>query len=267
MLLIADRAGFVVWEEIALYHFTPRTFIEAMDRGIPQQMLREMALRDMNRPSVGFHGLANESTGLDEAARGAHHAAPDRSGIDGTRLTGQASYGWQPTDETSAGLDVAGLTLYYGVLYGEDPRADTGAALRLAHRAHPEKPIVVLEFGRWADTPIQAIAQRELFEETYPAIANHRATFSDGFVSAATWWSLRDFATGAPRINVERFGLFDSHGSPRPVADAVADAYSRPPVRAEGTAGDGGAVRATPTAGEMNWRLIVLIGYAAGISL
>ncbi len=51
------------------------------------------------------------------------------------------------------------------------------------------------------------------------------------------------------------------------MADAVADAYSRPPVRAEGTAGDGGAVRATPTAGEMNWRLIVLIGYAVGISL
>ncbi len=86
-------------------------------------MLREMALRDMNRPSVGFHGLANESTGLDERREALTTLHQIDRAIDGTRLTGR-SYGWQPTDETSTGLDVAGLTLYYGVFYGEDPRAD-----------------------------------------------------------------------------------------------------------------------------------------------
>src|SRR5690606_29992322 len=63
LLRLADRLGFAIWEEIPLYHYTPATFSIALGRGIPQQMLREMALRDMNRPSVLFHGLANESTG------------------------------------------------------------------------------------------------------------------------------------------------------------------------------------------------------------
>jgi beta-glucuronidase len=237
-----------------------------MDRGIPQQMLREMALRDMNRPSVMFHGLANESTGLDERRDSLSALHEIDRAIDGTRLTGQATYGWQETDETSSGLDVAGYTLYYGVFYGDDPIADTDAALQVAHRIHPDKPIVVLEFGRWADTPRQAAEQRDLFEATYGAISRYPSTQSDGFVSAVTWWSLRDFATQAPRISIERFGLFDSRGSPRPVADAIADAYSRPPTRAERGAADEGIVRATPAA-DFDWRLIGLVGYAAAVSI
>src|SRR2546422_721980 len=63
LLMLADRLGYAIWEEIPLYHYTPATFAIAMDRGIPQQMLSEMDLRDMNQPSVLFHGLANESTG------------------------------------------------------------------------------------------------------------------------------------------------------------------------------------------------------------
>ncbi|MDQ6876907.1 MAG: hypothetical protein M3082_04265, partial [Candidatus Dormibacteraeota bacterium] len=61
--LLADRLGFALWEEIPLYHYTPETFDIALRRGIAQQMLAEMVLRDMNHPSVLFHGFANESTG------------------------------------------------------------------------------------------------------------------------------------------------------------------------------------------------------------
>ena len=121
LLTLADRMGFAVWEEIPLYHYTPLTYEIAMDRGIPQQMLREMALRDMNRPSVLFHGLSNESTGTDEreaALRELHDI--DRE-MDGTRLTGQAAFGLMPTDPTQAPLDVSGFTFYYGVFYGAHP--------------------------------------------------------------------------------------------------------------------------------------------------
>jgi len=71
LLMLADRLGYAIWEEIPLYHYTPATFGIAMDRGIPQQMLSEMDLRDMNHPSVLFHGLANESTGGIEREPGA----------------------------------------------------------------------------------------------------------------------------------------------------------------------------------------------------
>src|SRR5437899_10964871 len=89
-----------------------------MARAIPQQMLAEMALRDFNRPSVLFHGFANESTGVGErtAAMQTLHDL-DRK-IDGTRLTGQAMYGSNPADPTASPLDVAGYTLYYGGVHG-----------------------------------------------------------------------------------------------------------------------------------------------------
>ncbi len=93
LLMLADRLGMGVWEEIPMNHFTPETFTYTMQRGVPQQMVAEMALRDFNRPSVMFHGFANESTGGAErtSAMQTLHDLDHR--IDGTRLTGQAMYG------------------------------------------------------------------------------------------------------------------------------------------------------------------------------
>ncbi|HUF07239.1 MAG TPA: glycoside hydrolase family 2 TIM barrel-domain containing protein [Candidatus Binatia bacterium] len=225
MLMLADRLGFAVWEEIPLYHATPLIFERTMERGLPQQMLREMALRDMNHPSVLFHGLANESTGSEErtdALRELHEI--DRA-IDGTRLTGQAAYGWQPDDPTHEPLDVAGFTLYHGVFYGEDPGPDTRRALREAHAANPGKPIMALEFGRWADLPWDEERQRVIFEETYPALARYRADEPGGFVSGATWWTLHDFATQMGGIGLEDFGLFRADGSLRPAGLAAQGSF------------------------------------------
>ena len=225
LLRLADRLGIAVWEEIPLYHYTPLTFGIAMERGIPQQMLREMALRDMNRPSVLFHGLANELTGEAgrlEALRTLHDI--DRE-IDGTRLTGQAAYGFAPDDPTSEPLDVAGYTFYHGVFYGSDAAAGTRTALEAAHRRYPDKPIVALEFGRWADGPNGLEEQRRVFRETSTELLARRADRPGGFVSAAVWWTLEDYLTMRPGIEIEHFGLFDAGGAARPVAEDVASRF------------------------------------------
>ncbi|HEV2476108.1 MAG TPA: glycoside hydrolase family 2 TIM barrel-domain containing protein, partial [Candidatus Dormibacteraeota bacterium] len=99
--VLADRLGVAVWEEIPLYHYTPQTFSIAMGRGIPQQMLAEMDLRDFNRPSVMFHGFANESTGDSERISALNALRSLDRRIDGTRLTGQAAYGIDASDTTS----------------------------------------------------------------------------------------------------------------------------------------------------------------------
>jgi beta-galactosidase len=269
MLMLADRLGFAVWEEIPLYHATPFIFERTMARGIPQQMLREMALRDMNHPSVLFHGFANESTG--EAERTdtlAELHAIDRE-IDGTRLTGQAAYGWLPSDPTHSPLDVAGFTMYYGVFYGDSIEADTRAALSEAHEANPDKPILVLEFGRWADTPADERLQARIFEETYAAIERYRADRFGGFVSAATWWTLRDFATQIPGIEVEDFGLVRPDGSLRPAGELAVAAF-------DAEAGQGTELalepelarpRAQPAREVGDWALLAYLGYGMAISL
>ena len=242
--VLADRFGLAVWEEIPLYHFTPQTFTIAMERGIPQQMLAEMDLRDFNRPSVLFHGLANESAGSSEraSALNALHALDRR--IDGTRLTGQAAYGTDPADPTSSNLDVAGYTLYYGVLYGARlSGAVIQSALTEAHQTYPKKPIMILEYGHWSDNAGEEPQQLRVFNTYYGQLSPDFDTEQDGFVGAAVWWTLDDYWTQRPGITVETFGLYRADGSLRPAGAAAATKFARtapstPPasVRTKGVA-------------------------------
>jgi beta-glucuronidase len=226
LLMLADRLGYAIWEEIPLYHYTPATFAIAMDRGIPQQMLSEMDLRDMNHPSVLFHGLANESTGgteREQALATLHNL--DRA-LDGTRLTGQAAYGSQPDDRTSRPLDVAGLTTYYGVFYGPDAGPGTSRALQIAHATFPRKPIMILEYGRWSDTLADQEEQRRILADTYQAAAAELDTNPSGFVGASVWWTLDDYWTQRPGVKIEHFGLYAPNGDPRPAGLQAADLFA-----------------------------------------
>jgi beta-galactosidase len=244
LLRLADRLGIAVWEEIPLYHFTPLTFQTARQRGVAAQLLTEMALRDMNRPSVLFHGLSNESTGGSERTDAlAALRAVDRD-VDGTRLTGQAAYGFDAADGTSDPLDVVGITSYFGVFYGRDAEADTAAALDAAHARYPTKPVMILEFGHWADTAADEAEQTRIFTATSAAVAPRRATVPGGFVSSLVWWSLDDYLTSRPGITTERFGLFAPDGRRRPVASVASDGFAalgRPAATAQR-----GPVRETP---------------------
>ncbi len=264
LLMLTDRLGFAVWEEIPLYHYTPLTFDIAMRRGIPQQMLREMALRDFNRPSVLFHGLANESTGGDgrqEALAQLHEV--DRE-IDGTRLTGQAAYGSQPEDPTHEPLDVGGYTFYYGVFYGADAAAGTGRALELAHATHPHKPVMALEFGRWMNDQDGAARQRRIFEETFPEFRRRSTAAVGGYVAAAVWWTLEDYTTLRPGIDVEHFGLFAPDGIQRPVAQAARAAYGTRPFTGEllGIESDVSGAQVEGRTESPDLRLVGYLGYA-----
>jgi beta-glucuronidase len=226
LLMLADRLGYAIWEEIPLYHYTPATFAIAMDRGIPQQMLAEMDLRDMNHPSVLFHGLANESTGgpeREQALASLHNV--DRA-VDGTRLTGQAAYGNQPDDSTSRPLDVAGYTMYYGVFYQPDAAPGTARAIQIAHQTFPKKPIMILEYGRWSDSSGDQQEQKRILTETYQALAPALATNPSGYVSGAIWWTLDDYWTQRPGVKIEHFGLFTPNGDPRPAGVQAAQLFS-----------------------------------------
>ena len=264
--VLADRLGLALWEEIPLYHFSPQTFTIAMDRGVPQQMLAEMDLRDFNRPSVLFHGFANESGGGGERA-GAMRAlhALDRR-IDGTRLTGQAMYGTNPSDPTSADLDVAAYTVYYGVLYGGRLSGSAvQTALLQAHGQYPRKPIMVLEYGHWADNPADENQQLRVFNTYYSQLSANFDTHQDGFVGAAVWWTLDDYWTQRPGLTLETFGLYRPDGAMRKAGVEASRAFAAtapspapPTVRSSGV-----AVAIVPS--ERHARLLPYIGYGLAV--
>jgi beta-galactosidase len=261
--MLADRLGVAVWEEIPLYHFSPQTFSIAIDRGIPQQMLAEMDLRDFNRPSVLFHGYANESTGDSERISALNTLQALDRRIDGTRLTGQAMLGTDPSDPTSVNLDVAGYTFYYGVLYGGRlSGAEIQSALMRAHKQYPKKPVLVLEYGHWADDARDEAQQVRVFNAYYAQLASDFSSEPGGFVGAGLWWSLDDYWTQRPGITIERFGLYRPDGSPRPAGEVVTHTYaltapSTPPPAVRST---GVAVAITPS--EPHSRLLPYIAYA-----
>lgn len=266
LVRLSDRLGFAIWEEVPLYHFTPVTFTVALRRGIARQMLQEMALRDMNRPSVLFHGLANESTGDAERAAALDDLARVDREIDGTRLTGQADYAFA-TDTTSQNLDVAGFTFYYGVLYAGDPVVDTARAIEAAHRTYPGKPILALEYGRWADSPADEAAQREIASGTGRQFVDRRATSPEGYVAAAVWWTLEDYYTMRPGIELERFGLYRPDGSPRPAAADVLDTL-RPLNAPPGRTAAASSGRSLPESSRDSGLLFLgYLAYAAVVTL
>ena len=233
-----------------------------MDRGIPQQMLAEMDLRDFNRPSVLFHGFANESAGSSERANAMKtlHALDRR--IDGTRLTGQAAYGTDPGDPTSAALDVAGYTLYYGVLYGGRlSGVAIQSALMQAHRTYPRKPIMVMEYGHWADNRADESQQLRVFNTYYAQLSPAFDTEVGGFVGAALWWTLDDYWTQRPGLSVETFGLYRPDGTLRPAGVAAGRAFARtgPSTPPTSLRTSGVAVPIEP--GERQGRLLPYIAY------
>ena len=263
--ILADRLGIALWEEIPMYHFTPQTFGIAIDRGIPQQMLAEMDLRDFNRPSVMFHGFANESTGAAERASALNTLRALDRRIDGTRLTGQAAYGTDPADPTNAGLDVAGYTFYYGVLYGGGlSGAVIQDALARAHKAFPHKPVMVMEYGHWADDARDEEQQVSVFETYFAQISPNFDTNEAGFIGAAVWWTLDDYWTQRPGLTVERFGLYRPDGSLRPAGVEAAKNFALTAPPTVHTVRSGGVAAAiVPGAG--NSRLLPYIAYGFAV--
>jgi beta-glucuronidase len=266
LLMLADRLGLAVWEEIPLNHYTPETFNLVIQRGVPQQMLAEMILRDFNRPSVMFHGFANESTGVAERTSTMRTLRDLDRRIDGTRLTGQAMYGSDPSDPTSEPLDVAGYTFYYGIFYGGST-AEPGTlhALEVAHKTYPHKPLMILEFGDWVSEGGGDRQQQALFRDTYPAFSSKFDTLESGYVGSAVWWSLEDYWTDVAGIGVERFGLFRPNGAMRPAGETARAAFGEETTPTGPVQGivSGGA--GTPAPVPKPSHLALQLGYALGL--
>ncbi|MDP3786794.1 MAG: glycoside hydrolase family 2 TIM barrel-domain containing protein [Candidatus Omnitrophota bacterium] len=190
--LLADRFGFLVWEEIPAYWFEgPEFDIQTKSRGIAKQMWLEMIYRDYNRPSVIIWGTCNECSWQKERADYIRQLREEAYKVDGTRPVAQSAVFSDPTDATQKECDLLGFTTYYGVFYGSSYSSDTKQALEKAHTAFPDKPIVSTEYGIWApygDSSQEGI-QVELARETFSVFKQAP------YVCGATWWAAFDWHT------------------------------------------------------------------------
>jgi beta-glucuronidase len=218
--LLTDRVGLVVWEEIPVYWFSSTGFKNQKERGIARQMWLEMIYTDYNRPSIGFWSTCNECSAQDERREYIRDLYELSKRVDGSRLVVQSAAG-ASVDLTHKETDVIGMTLYYGVFYGDDPYADTLALLDQTHQVMPGKPIICSEFGYWA-MPNWSSSDKQLriAEETF------RALISRDFIWGATWWIGFDYQTFHTQTNSMGAVTLDRF-TRRPVYDRLRELYDQ----------------------------------------
>ena len=159
-----DRLGVVVWEEIPLVNrIDPAPEFAANAR----TMLVEMIRQHRAHPCVIFWGLANEvlllkpdpcspsyAASAARLVRGLHALARAE---DPTGLTAAARCRFDELDDGS-GLqdvpDVLGLNLYFGWYYRT--LEELGPWLDQFHARHPDRPLLISEYGADSDERVHA---------------------------------------------------------------------------------------------------------------
>ena len=191
---------------------------DIMQNGLEQ--LREMIARDRNHPCVFSWGICNEIGGQNPpAAAFARRMYAEAKALDPTRLVTYASNSLEKTP----GKDVAGLmdyvmwNEYYESWYGGTP-ADMARNLDEIHRAFPEKPIVISEYGYCACTPERPEGDGRRIE----VLRAHNAVFRNtDYVAGLIFFCYNDYRThigdkGTGVMKQRVHGVVDVYGARKP---------------------------------------------------
>lgn len=147
---LCDELGLLVWTEIPAWKTAAETLSDEQVYEIyGQGQLREMIDQLRRHPSVAFWAVGNEFPSDKPAVRPfVEKACKFVKLYDPYRLVTFAS-DRREKDVCFAPIDVISVNEYYGWYYGS--LHDVGAMLDRLHQMHPDKPILVSEFG--AGTP------------------------------------------------------------------------------------------------------------------
>ena len=196
---------------------------DIMQNGLEQ--LRETIARDRNHPCIFSWGICNEINGQNPpAAAFARRMYAEAKALDPTRLATYASNSLQQT----AAKDVAGLmdyimwNEYYESWYGGTP-ADMARNLDDIHRAFPEKPIVISEYGYCACTADRPEGDGRRIE----VLRAHNAVFrKTDYVAGLIFFCYNDYRThigdkGTGVMKQRVHGVVDVYGARKPSWQAL----------------------------------------------
>ena len=219
-----DRHGILMQLEIPAWG--PDTFSgmgAQADSGILQnglEQLREMIQRDRNHPSVVAWGLCNEIDGQNPAAyHFAQRMLEEAKRLDPSRLCSYASHSLRETPER----DVAGLmdfieTNEYFGSWQAGGADELDEHLDTLHRAFPNKPVVISEYGYCACTADRPEGDERRIE----VLRTHDQVLrSKDFVGGAIFFCYNDYRThvgdrGVGVMQQRVHGVVDVYGARKP---------------------------------------------------
>jgi beta-galactosidase len=219
-----DRHGILIQLEVPTWG--PGTF-KKLDGDLLQKVtangleqLREMIARDRNHPCVFSWGLCNEVDGQNPVAQKfARRMLREAKRLDPSRLCSYASNSLQTTPERDVAgeMDFIEWNEYYETWYGGDPQR-MRENLEAIHRAFPDKPVVISEYGYCActaDRPEDDARRAKILE-------THNAVFRDyPWVAGLIFFDYNDYRThmgdkGAGIFKQRVHGVVDVFGVRKP---------------------------------------------------
>ena len=224
-----DRKGILIQVEVPTWG--PGTFhkldgdeLEAITaNGLDQ--LREMIARERNHPCVLSWGLCNEVDGQNPVAQDfVRRMLREAKRLDPRRLCSYASNSLQTTPERDVAgeMDLVEWNEYYETWFGGDP-GTMRQNLEAIHRAFPEKPVVISEYGYCACT-----ADRPEDDARRAAIlGTHNAVFRDyPWVAGLIFFDYNDYRThigdkGIGALKQRVHGVVDVFGARKPSFEAL----------------------------------------------
>ena len=201
---------------------------DIMQNGLEQ--LRETIGRDRNHPCIFSWGICNEINGQNPpAAAFARRMHAEAKALDPARLVTYASNSLQQTPAK----DVAGLMDYimwneYYESWSAGTPADMARNLDEIHRAFPEKPIVISEYGYCACTADRPEGDGRRIE----ILRAHNAVFrKTDYVAGLIFFCYNDYRThigdkGTGVMKQRVHGVVDVYGARKPSWQALREEAS-----------------------------------------
>jgi beta-galactosidase len=198
--------------------------LEALtENGLAQ--LRAMIARDRNHPCVFSWGLCNEVDGQNPVAQQfVRRMLKEAKSLDPGRLCSYASNSLQATPgrDVAGEMDFVEWNEYYESWYGGDPAA-MRANLEAIHRAFPDKPIVISEYGYCACTADRP----EDDARRIGILRTHNTVFREfPWVAGLIFFDYNDYRThigdkGLGVLKQRVHGVVDVFGSRKPSFEAL----------------------------------------------
>lgn len=179
----ADRNGMLLITEAGNWQLTPKQMDSDTVRAKFKQQFRAMAERDWNHPSVIAYSVGNEYLSEQPAGqRWTKDMIAYARQLDPTRLYTFASMRLNTLPKTAADEASQYCDFISTNTYGNHAKV-----LDHIHQLYPDKPILISEWGRRADTETGEAGQVTHLEQVIGEIRKRP------YVVGASWWSFNDY--------------------------------------------------------------------------